>query len=226
MSEGNDPFATPPEGAPSELVPSDLDDVLDDPLRSPQKRRLAPVTILIIGVILGFGLYSASGKRAQSAIDSMLRLPVGCDTKLTIVKPGNFHVYIETKSSLPAVQGSCANGAREFDNTTTIPQIQMAVTAESGENQPVYAEDGDSYSTSRYRGVLFGRVRIPQPGTYTVFIRSNTKDAAIALGADVSEAGNSLKYGAYIVAGVAAVIAVIVRMVPRVVAEDDRYEGI
>jgi len=77
--------------------------------------------------------------------------------------------------------------------------------------------------TSNYRGILFGRVRIPQPGSYNVMIRSNTKDAAIAFGADVSEAGNTLKYGAYIVVALAVLIALIVRMVPRVVPDDDRY---
>lgn len=223
MARGNDPFSSPPEGAPSELVPADLDDVLDDPLLAPQKRKLAPVTIILIGAILAFGLYTASGKRAESAVNSMLRLPVGCDTKLTIVQPGSFHVYIETKSSLPELQGSCANGARDFDNTTTIPRIQMAIVASTGDNQPVYAESGESYSTTRYRGVLFGRVRIPQAGTYTVMIRSNTADAAIALGADVSEAGNNLRYGAYVVAALAVLVAFIVRKVPRVVAEHDRY---
>lgn len=226
MAKGNDPFAQPPEDAPSRLIPSDLDDVLDDPLQAPRKRRLAPFTIVLIGLIIGFGLYSAAAKRADSTVDSMLRLPVGCDTQLTIVKPGSFHVYIETKSSLPPVDGSCANGARQFDNTTMIPQIQMEVTSSSGENQPVYAENGESYSTALYRGVLFGRVRIPQPGTYTVFIRSNTKDAAIALGGDVSESGTSLRYAAYVVAGVAALVALVVRKIPRVAAEDDRYEGI
>lgn len=226
MNSDADPFAAPPSDAPSELLPSDLDDILDDPLRAPVKRRLAPFTILVIGLILGFGLYSASGRKAESAINSMLRLPVGCDTKLTIVQPGTFHVYIETKSSLPALQGSCANGARQFDNTSAIPQVQMAVTTSTGDNQPVYAEQGETYSTANYRGVLFGRVRIPQPGTYNVMIRSNTKDAAIALGADVSEAGNTLKYGAYIVVALASLIALIVRMVPRVVPDDDRYVAV
>lgn len=226
MASRRDPFASPPEGAPTELVPADLDDVLEDPLRSPVRRKLAPVTILVIGAILGWGLYSASGKKVESAIDTMLRLPVGCDTQLTIVQPGTFHVYIETKSSLPAVQGSCANGARSFDNTSTIPQIQMAVTTTNGENQPVYAERGETYTTSRYRGILFGRVRIPRAGTYVVKIRSNTPDAAIALGADVSEAGNTFKYGAYIVAALSLLIALIVRMIPRVLPEDDRYVGV
>ncbi|MSO59962.1 MAG: hypothetical protein EXQ63_06515 [Ilumatobacteraceae bacterium] len=195
-------------------------DMLGEPLDAPTRRVLLPILIAAIGLILAVGMVRAGETKVNNAIQAMLRLPVGCDTELIIQKPGRFYIYVETKSSLPAFEGACANAARSFDNRDVEPNIEMEIRLPTGDAPPIFAEKGESYDRAGFRGTLLGRVRIGNAATFTAVVRGNTTDAAIALGPEISDLSHGWRTGATFALVAALLMAIVARVVPRLRVDD------
>lgn len=206
--------------APDAATLAAQDDMFDEPLEAPTRRVLLPILSVVIGLVLAIGMFRAGETKVDNAIQAMLRLPVGCDTDLIIQKPGRFYIYVETKSALPAFEGSCASGARSFDNRDVEPNITMEIRLPTGDAPPIFAEKGESYDRAGFRGTLLGRVRISNAATFTAVVRSNTPDAAIALGPEISDLSHGWRTGAAIALVAGLLIATVTRIVPRLRKDD------
>lgn len=191
------------------------------------RRRLLPATVMAIASLLAIGAWGRGERRLESEIEAMVRVPVNCDTPLVISKKGHFRVYVETTGVLPRGTGTCGPGGTAFRNPAEVVEVRMAVTAPTGVANPaVFVSEQETYERNGYRGYMLGEIDFQQAGTYVITTEADSTEVAVALGPDLDDVRNGWRVSAAILMVSGALMALVLRRLPRTTDGDDPQERV
>lgn len=173
------------------------------------------VVCIVAGLATAAVLWIAATDRRSNAIAAFARAPVGCDTTLDFVEPGEYVLFVESAGRLSDVRGDC-DVTGEFDVGVGPPNAQIALIDPDGESvelEPVESS-GLAYDDGGYVGTAAFRVDIADTSDHVIRVDSADQATfAVAVGRDPSDGVAALRVGGLAAAavglgiGLAALIA-------------------
>ena len=164
------------------------------------------IVLLVAGLAGGAALIVLGVANKEATVKAFARAPVGCTTTLEFDTTGEFTLFVETKGSVPDVDGDCANDGVAYERGADgAPDVALQLTDADEAAVSLGDADGPSYSAGEYAGVGVHTVTIDKPGSYLLTVTSADTDFAIAVGGD-PEGDSALM----MVGGVAAIAAGVV----------------
>lgn len=153
---------------------------------------------IVGGLVAAALLWSGASQRRTSAIENFARAPVGCDTTLDFVEPGEYLLFVETAGTLEEVRGDCdVDGAYESDDEV-IPDIEITLVDPDGNEIDLDRSFGDvQYDTAGFRGVALRSIEIEETDDHVLRAESDVDDVVvIAIGRDPADGVAALRIGA------------------------------
>jgi hypothetical protein len=173
-----------------------------------RRSMLTALVVLVVGVLVGLGLYTWGGRLHESAVRDQARAPVGCTTTLRFTETGRFWVFAERRGQLSEVPGNCA-AAASWDIDGELPRLALELLGPDGEEVATVRDSSKSYDVGDFEGTSVRSAVIDEPGLYTLRVDARSGGFAVAVGRDPADAGSVLRNAGVLVAAVAVVIAVL-----------------
>lgn len=148
--------------------------------------------LVALSAVIGVALPLVAGARRDAAVEGLARAPAGCVTVLDVARAGVYVVYVETRGRLEPVSGSCIATARRYDLDRP-PRVQVDIVDPSGLRVPLQGASGPSYDAPDAAGRGVRNVELSQRGSHRMTVASTDPDAVVAVGADVSAVGTTLR---------------------------------
>lgn len=163
---------------------------------------------IVGGLVAAVLLWSGATQRRTTAIENFARAPVGCDTTLDFVEPGEYLLFVETAGNLDGVRGDCdVEGAYDNDDGQ-IPDIEITLVDPDGNAIDLDRSFGDVvYDADGFRGVALQSVEIEEADDHVLRAESDVDGVVvIAVGRDPGE-GVAVLRAASIAAALIGVLA-------------------
>lgn len=166
---------------------------------------LLGVFTIVVGVVGALVLVGAAVQRQTNAVEGFARAPVGCDTTLDFVEPGEYLVFVERAGSIESVIGNC-----DVESTYDIEGdigVVVTVVDPAGEDLALDRVIGTvDYDVAGFIGEAAFTVDIAVAGDHVMRVESDDGFFAAAVGRDPGDGLGAL----IAAAGVAAVAGLVV----------------
>ena len=172
-------------------------------------------SLLVAGLAAGGALFGYGATQRSLMIDQFTRAPAGCATTLDIDRPGTYVMYLEHRSTVDRITGSCrVSGTISSTRLDTPPAIE--ITADNGGASPsiVATPAGESFSYTEdvYAGRNIATFDVGTTGRYVINIEPSLDDQVVAIAhrdADPAHAFDTVRLPGAVAAGAAVVGAVL-----------------
>lgn len=166
---------------------------------------LLGVLTIVVGVVGALVLVGAALQRQTNAIEGFARAPVGCDTTLDFVEPGEYLVFVERAGSIESVIGNC-----DVESTYGVEGdigVVVTVVDPAGDELPLDRVIGTvDYDVAGFVGEAAFTVDIAVAGDHVMRVESDDGFFVVAVGRDPGDGLGAL----IAAAGVAAVAGLVV----------------
>jgi hypothetical protein len=163
---------------------------------------------IVGGLVAAVLLWSGASQRRNSAIENFARAPIGCDTTLDFIEPGEYLLFVETVGNLDGVRGDCdVEGA--YDNADQgDPDVEITLVDPDGVDVDLNPSFGDvEYDAAGFRGAARFSIDIEKTDDHVLRAESEVDEVfVVAVGRDPNEGVTPLRTGA-IAAGLIGLLA-------------------
>ena len=159
---------------------------------------LALGSIFIVGgLVAAVVLWNSGTQRQSSTIGNFARAPIGCDTTLDFIEPGDYLLFVETTGTLGGVRGDCdVDGDYESDDDD--PDVEITLVDPDGDVVDLDRSSGDvDYDADGFQGVARFSIEIEETDDHVLRAESDADDVfVVAVGRDPSDGVAALRVGA------------------------------
>lgn len=169
---------------------------------------------IVGGLVAAVLLWNGGTQRRDSAIQNFARAPIGCDTTLDFIEPGEYLLFIETAGNLDSVRGNCdVEGPFDFAGPD-IPDVAITLVDPDGSEVDLDRSFGDvEYDAAGFRGVAFRSVDITETDDHKLRAEAAIGEViVVAVGRDPNEGVAALRIGA-VLAGIVGLLVGLVFVV-------------
>ncbi|MEP6295680.1 MAG: hypothetical protein ABJ382_00005, partial [Ilumatobacter sp.] len=154
---------------------------------------------IVAGLVGAVLLWNGASQRRSNTVESFARAPIGCDTTLDFIEPGEYLLFLETAGTLDGVRGTCdVEGA--FDNSDgDAPDVDIMLFDPDSNEIDFDSISGDvEYDEGNFRGVAIGSVEIEDTDDHVIRVEAEGVDDvfAVAVGRDPNDGVAALRIGA------------------------------
>lgn len=162
---------------------------------------------IVGGLVAAVLLWNGATQRRTSAIENFARAPIGCDTTLDFIEPGEYLLFVETTGNLDDVRGDCdVEGA--FENADQdAPDVDITIVDPDGNDVDLDRSSGDvDYDVAGFIGSAQFSIDIEATDDHVLRAESDVDEVfVVAVGRDPSNGVAPLRAGA-IAAGLVGLI--------------------
>lgn len=162
---------------------------------------------IVGGLVAAVLLWNGATQRRNSAIENFARAPIGCDTTLDFIEPGEYLLFVETAGDLGGVRGDCdVEGA--YDNADQdAPDVEITLIDPDGDDVDLDRSFGDvEYDAAGFTGTARFSIDIAETDDHVLRAESDADEVfVVAVGRDPSEGVATLRIGA-VAAGVVGLL--------------------
>ncbi len=163
---------------------------------------------IVGGLVAAVLLWNGASQRRDSAIENFARAPIGCDTTLDFIEPGEYLLFVETAGNLDGVRGDCnVEGAYIYANQD-VPDVEITLVDPDGDDVDLNRSFGDvDYDDAGYTGTARFSIDIETTDDHVLRAESDSGEVfVVAVGRDPSQGVAALQIGA-IAAGIVGLLA-------------------
>lgn len=162
---------------------------------------------IVAGLVGAVLLWNGASQRRTNTIEGFARAPIGCDTTLDFIEPGEYLLFIETAGTLDGVRGTCdVEGA--FDNSDgETPDVDIMLLDPDGNEIDLGGTSGDvAYDAGGFTGASIRSVDIQDTDDHVIRVEADVDDVfVVAIGRNPNEGVAALQIGA-VAAGVVGLL--------------------
>lgn len=162
---------------------------------------------IVGGLVAAALLWNGASQRRDSAIENLARAPIGCDTTLDFIEPGEYLLFVETSGILDGVRGDCGvEGAYDIAGQGAL-DVEITLVDPDGADVDLDRSFGAvAYDAAGFSGTARFSIDIVTTDDHVLRAESESDGVfVVAVGRDPSEGVAALRVGA-IVAGVAGLL--------------------
>ncbi len=149
----------------------------------------------IIGGLVAAGvLWGTANQRRASAIENLARAPIGCDTTLDFVEPGEYLLFVETTGHLDGVRGDC-QAEEVYDLAGAAPDVEITLVDPDGVELALRGAPVDvDYDAEGFLGSARFSVEVTETDDHVLRAESTTAGAfVVAVGRDPASGVGALR---------------------------------
>lgn len=162
---------------------------------------------IVGGLVAAVLLWTGATQRRNEAIENFARAPIGCDTTLDFIEPGEYLLFVETTGSLEEVRGNCdVEGAYDSADDRSL-DVDITIADPDGGDVDIDRSFGDvSYDAGGFAGTARFSVEIEETDDHVLRAESDADEVfVVAVGRDPSEGVAAMRIGA-ILAGIVGLL--------------------
>lgn len=153
---------------------------------------------IVGGLVAAVLLWNSASQRQTSAIENFARAPIGCDTTLDFIEPGEYLLFVETVGNLDGVRGDC-NVEGAFDGADgDDPDVEITLVDPDNNEVDLNRSFGEvTYDAAGYRGEARFSIDIEETDDHVLRAESDVDEVfVVAVGRDPSAGVAGLRIGA------------------------------